>query len=165
MLITRCVFHTLLQSRCNHVIVYVPDYRYICRFALSARRTTTGPEETHRGGRRQTRHSQTVTRDAACGRVPGMYQECRKWCQKIKMQSGRTSGRVSKSQTRTGHTREGREPEPTHNELKHTITRKTAAHERNQTHLTFTRTHTPLPPHIRSPPTLFHHYWTLEHIR
>ena len=29
-LITRCVFHTLLQSRCNHVIVYVPDYRYIC---------------------------------------------------------------------------------------------------------------------------------------
>ena len=49
-----------------------------------------------------------------------------------------------KSQPRTGHTRE---PDPTHNELKHTITRKTAAHERNQTHLTFTRTHTPLPPH------------------
>ena len=41
-----------------------------------------------------------------------------------------------KSQPRTGHTRE---PDPTHNELKHTITRKTAAHERNQTHLTFTR--------------------------
>ena len=54
-----------------------------------------------------------------------------------------------KSQPRTGHTRE---PDPTHNELKHTITRKTAAHERNQTHLTFTRTHTPLPPHSLSHP-------------
>ena len=37
--------------------------------------------------------------------------------------------------------RRPREPDPTHNELKHTITRKTATHERNQTHLTFTRTH------------------------
>ena len=46
-----------------------------------------------------------------------------------------------KSQPRTGHTRE---PDPTHNELKHTITRKTAAHERNQTHLTFTRVIVPL---------------------
>ena len=34
----------------------------------------------------------------------------------------------AKSQPRTGHTRE---PDPTHNELKHTITRKTATHERN----------------------------------
>ena len=34
----------------------------------------------------------------------------------------------SKSQPRTGHTREH---DPTHNELKHTITRKTATHERN----------------------------------
>ena len=33
-----------------------------------------------------------------------------------------------KSQPRTGHTRE---PDPTHNELTHTITRKTATHERN----------------------------------
>ena len=32
-----------------------------------------------------------------------------------------------KSQPRTGHTRE---PDPTHNELKHTTTRKTATHER-----------------------------------
>ena len=32
------------------------------------------------------------------------------------------------SQPRTGHTRE---PDPTHNELKHTTTRKTATHERN----------------------------------
>ena len=47
----------------------------------------------------------------------------------------------TKSQTRTGHTRE---PDPTHNELKHTTTRKTAARERTpQTNLTFTRTHTP----------------------
>ena len=46
-----------------------------------------------------------------------------------------------KSQPRTGHTRE---PDPTHNELKHTTTRKTATHERTpdkRTNLTFTRTH------------------------
>ena len=48
---------------------------------------------------------------------------------------------VDKSQPRTGHTRE---PDPTHNELKHTTTRKTATHERTpETNLTFTRTHTP----------------------
>ena len=47
-----------------------------------------------------------------------------------------------KSQPRTGHTRE---PDPTHNELKHTTTRKTATHKTEnapQTNLTFTRSHT-----------------------
>ena len=34
-----------------------------------------------------------------------------------------------KSQPRTGHTRE---PDPKHNALKHTTTRKTATHERNR---------------------------------
>ena len=63
--------------------------------------------------------------------------------------AGTHTGHTSKSQPRTGHTRG---PDPTHNELKHTITRKTAAHERNQTHLTLTRTHTPLPPHSLSHP-------------
>ena len=59
--------------------------------------------------------------------------------------------RSLKSQPRTGHTRE---PDPTH-KLKHTIIRKTATHERNHntyTHLTFTRTRTPLPPHSLSHP-------------
>ena len=54
-----------------------------------------------------------------------------------------------KSQPRTGHTRE---PDPTHNELKHTITRKTATHERNPdtpAHA-HTHTHTPTP---TPPPT------------
>jgi hypothetical protein len=45
-----------------------------------------------------------------------------------------------KSQPRTGHTRE---PDPTHNELKHTTTRKTATHERNPgTPHVHTHTHT-----------------------
>ena len=46
-----------------------------------------------------------------------------------------------KSQARTGHTRE---PDPTHNELKHTTTRKIATHDVTnapQTNLTFTRAH------------------------
>ena len=46
----------------------------------------------------------------------------------------------TKSQPRTGHTRE---PDPTHNELKHTTTRKTATHERtpDKPHV-HTHTHT-----------------------
>ena len=39
----------------------------------------------------------------------------------------RKTQKALKSQPRTGHTRE---PDPTHNELKHTTTRKTATHER-----------------------------------
>ena len=57
-----------------------------------------------------------------------------------------------KSQPRTGHTRE---PDPTHNELKHTITRltrKTATHERNpDTPHVHTHTHN-TPPHSLSHP-------------
>ena len=44
------------------------------------------------------------------------------------------STQSAKSQPRTGHTRE---PDPTHNDLKHTITRKTAAHERNTVRVIF----------------------------
>ena len=64
---------------------------------------------------------------------------------------------VFKYQPRTGHTRE---PDPTHNELKHTTTRKTATHERNpdaphvHTHThTHTSRHTPsaTPPRASAP--------------
>ena len=53
-------------------------------------------------------------------------------------------GVITPSQPRTGHTRE---PDPTHNELKHTITRKTATHERNpDTPHVHKHTHTHTPP-------------------
>ena len=56
---------------------------------------------------------------------------------------------ITKSQPRTGHTRE---PDPTHNELKHTTTRKTASHERtpDKPHV-HTHTHTP-PATLPQPP-------------
>ena len=41
------------------------------------------------------------------------------------------SGLVGRSQISTTDRTLTREPDPTHNELKHTITRKTATHERN----------------------------------
>ena len=46
---------------------------------------------------------------------------------------------ILKSQPRTGHTRE---PDPTHNELKHTTTRNTATHERNRQPMPPTQTDT-----------------------
>ena len=49
---------------------------------------------------------------------------------------------IIKSQPRTGHTRE---PDPTHSELKHTITRKTATHERNPDTPAHVHTHTHTP--------------------
>ena len=57
---------------------------------------------------------------------------------------------ITKSQPRTGHTRE---PDPTHNELKHTTTRKTASHERtpDKPHV-HTHTHTPPAPLPQPPP-------------
>ena len=57
-----------------------------------------------------------------------------------------------KSQQRTGNTRE---PDPTHNELKHTTTRKTASHERtpDKPHV-HTHTHTSCQnPSARATPT------------
>ena len=57
-----------------------------------------------------------------------------------------------KSQPRTGHTRE---PDPTHNELKHTTTRKTATHERtpDKPHVhKGVHTHTHTPPERRTMP-------------
>ena len=50
---------------------------------------------------------------------------------------------ITKSQPRTGHTRE---PDPTHNELKHTTTRKTASHERTPADKPHVHTHTHTPP-------------------
>ena len=55
-----------------------------------------------------------------------------------------------KSEPRTGHTRV---PDSTHNELRHTSTRKTATHERtSQTNKPHVHTHTHIPPDRRTMP-------------